>query len=48
MMVLLADGTTGFVYAWTATINRWEKENRRSKKVIEAERVDHEIRFIKP
>ena len=42
------DGTVGFVYAWDSKDNHVGKGQQEIKNINEGERVDCEIRFIKP
>lgn len=43
-----ADGTVGFVYAWDSDnkdVGKWDQE---IKSITEGEKIEYEIRFIKP
>jgi Polyketide cyclase / dehydrase and lipid transport len=42
------DGTTGFVYAWDSENKNVGKGEQEIVKLVEGERVDAEIRFIRP
>lgn len=42
------DGTPGFVYSWDSDMKNVGKGEQEIKSVREGERVDYEIRFIKP
>jgi hypothetical protein len=42
------DGTVGFVYAWDSRSKQAGKGEQEIKKIIEDERVDCEVRFIRP
>jgi hypothetical protein len=42
------DGTAGFVSAWESQVKNVGKGEQEILKVIEGEKVDYEIRFIKP
>ena len=42
------DGTVGFVSAWDSNQKDVGKGEQEIKKIIEGERIDYEIRFIKP
>jgi hypothetical protein len=42
------DGTVGFVYYWESNNKQVGKGEQEIKKIIEGERIDYEIRFIKP
>jgi hypothetical protein len=42
------DGTVGFVSAWESKIDSVGVGEQEIKKIIEGERVDFELRFIKP
>lgn len=42
------DGTAGFVSAWDSNQKNVGKGEQEIKKIIEGERIDFEIRFIKP
>src|SRR5687767_15844607 len=41
------DGTVGFIYAWKGNKNAGEGE-KEIKNIIEGERIEMEIRFVKP
>ena len=42
------DGTPGFAYAWDSSNKQVGKGEQEIKSIIAGERIDHEIRFIKP
>jgi len=42
------DGTPGFVSAWESNDKNVGKGEQKIKKIIEGDRIDYEIRFIKP
>ncbi len=42
------DGTVGFVSAWDSDNNDVGKGEQEIKKITEGERIDYELRFIKP
>lgn len=42
------DGTPGFVSAWDSNNKNVGKGEQEIKKIIEGDRIDYEIRFIKP
>src|SRR5438093_8050304 len=42
------DGTAGFIYYWDSANKNVGKGEQEITKIIEGERVDYEIRFIKP
>jgi len=42
------DGTVGFVSSWNSTNKNVGKGEQEIKKITESERIDFEIRFIKP
>lgn len=42
------DGTAGFVYAWDSDNKQAGKGEQEIKSVVDGQRIDHEIRFIKP
>ena len=42
------DGTPGFVSAWDSNEKNVGKGEQEIKKIIEGDRIDYEIRFIKP
>jgi uncharacterized protein YndB with AHSA1/START domain len=42
------DGTVGFVYAWDSDMKNVGKGEQEIVGIVEGERIDHEIRFIKP
>jgi hypothetical protein len=43
-----ADGTVGFISAWDSNEKNVGKGEQEIKKISEGERIDYEIRFIKP
>jgi hypothetical protein len=42
------DGTVGFVSAWDSEMNEVGKGEQEIKKITEGDRIDFELRFIKP
>lgn len=42
------DGTVGFVSAWDSNNKNVGKGEQEIKKILEGERIEYEIRFIKP
>ncbi|MFT3795291.1 SRPBCC family protein [Flavobacterium sp.] len=42
------DGTVGFVYAWDSDNKQVGKGEQEIKSMVEGQRIEHEIRFIKP
>lgn len=42
------DGTEGFVSAWESEVKNVGKGEQETLKIVEGERIDYEIRFIKP
>ena len=42
------DGTVGFVSAWESNIKDVGKGEQEIKKIVDGERIDYELRFIKP
>ena len=42
------DGTVGFVSAWDSKMKDVGKGEQEIKKIVEGERIDYELRFIKP
>ena len=42
------DGTVGFVYSWESNNKQVGKGEQELIKITEVERIDHELRFIKP
>lgn len=42
------DGTPGFTYRWNSEMKQVGQGEQEIKQIIEGERIDYEIRFIKP
>jgi len=42
------DGTKGFIYTWDSANKNVGKGQQEIKRIIEGERIDYELRFIKP
>lgn len=42
------DGAPGFVYAWDSTVKNVGKGEQEIKSVVDGQRIDCEVRFIKP
>jgi uncharacterized protein YndB with AHSA1/START domain len=42
------DGTAGFIYRWNSNMKQVGQGEQEIKQIIEGERIDYQIRFIKP
>lgn len=42
------DGTAGFIYRWKSDMKQVGQGEQEIKQIIEGDRIDYEIRFIKP
>lgn len=42
------DGTPGFIYRWNSKMKQVGQGEQEIKQIIDGERIDYEIRFIKP